>query len=77
MPVADLESYAMNILSEYLRYRKSKHKQAYKEIGQMYRVSGFYVYRVAHGHDFGEDLDDDIRFDLNERRIIKLREIEG
>ncbi len=77
MSVADFRiPHAMNILSEYLRYRKSKHKQAYKEIGKQYRVSGFYVYRIAHGKDLGEEFDEDIRFDLNEKRIIKLREIE-
>ena len=54
-----------NLLSEYLRYRKSKYKQTYKEIGKQYRVSGFYVSRIAHGHDMEGEFDEDIRFDLN------------
>ena len=66
----------MNIISEYLNYRKSKHKQEYKEIGKQYRVSGFYVYRIAHGRDLDEDFDEDIRFDLKEKRIIKIIKIE-
>lgn len=60
MIVKDLINYWIN----------SKNKKLYKQLGESYRVSGFHVYRLAHGKAVSYAIDSEILNKLIEKGII-------